>query len=177
MDRLPARMRCPHPTRLAECMKAAGLNDPQLAKATGTTKQQIFKLRRGERKMTVEWARRLAPRLGVSWQDVIEPDDPREARPPVSGPHHTPAALSGIVDIGCLETAVKKALQAYAGRGPRPGDDLRRFIQIMLLLYDDLTEPHRRPATPSPEPPADTRSGLLLNAASDPPDTEQFNHG
>ena len=48
------------------------ITDPQLAVAAGTTKQQIFKLRRGERKMTTQWAKRLAPHLNVSWQEVIE---------------------------------------------------------------------------------------------------------
>ena len=52
------------------------ITDPQLAVAAGTTKQQIFKLRRGERKMTTQWAKRLAPHLSVSWQEVIEGPTP-----------------------------------------------------------------------------------------------------
>jgi len=62
----------PYPNRLAECMAQAKVNDPQLAEAAGTTKQQIFKLRRGERKLTVEWARRLAPHLKMPWRALID---------------------------------------------------------------------------------------------------------
>jgi transcriptional regulator with XRE-family HTH domain len=70
----------PYPNRLQECMARAELNDPQLAEAVGTTRQQIHKLRHGERKLTVEWAKRLAPILEVSWQELItgSPPDPAE---------------------------------------------------------------------------------------------------
>lgn len=63
-------------------MKAAGMTDPRLAELAGTTKQQIFKLRRGERKLTVQWAQRLASHLDTVWFDLIagerpSPDLPR----------------------------------------------------------------------------------------------------
>jgi transcriptional regulator with XRE-family HTH domain len=62
----------PYPNGLADCMALVEITDPQLAALAGTTKQQIFKLRRGERKLTVQWARRLAPYLKVTWQELIE---------------------------------------------------------------------------------------------------------
>ena len=61
----------PYPNRLAEVMRARGLTDPELARELGISKQQIFNLRRGHRKLTVEWAKRLAPPLGMSWQELI----------------------------------------------------------------------------------------------------------
>jgi transcriptional regulator with XRE-family HTH domain len=72
----------PYPNRLAEHMKAAKMTDPRLADLAGTSKQQVFKLRRGERKLTVQWAQRLAPHLNVAWLDLIEgqqlpPDQPK----------------------------------------------------------------------------------------------------
>lgn len=61
-------------------MVIAGFNDPKLADAAGTTKQQIFKLRKGQRKLTVEWARRLAPHLGLRWEALVEgPQDNGDA--------------------------------------------------------------------------------------------------
>lgn len=69
---LPLMKMASYPNRLADCMALAQVNDPQLAKLANTTKQQIFKLRQGERKLTVEWARRLAPHLNVEWQALIE---------------------------------------------------------------------------------------------------------
>jgi transcriptional regulator with XRE-family HTH domain len=70
----------PYPNGLADCMALARITDPQLAAAAGTTKQQIFKLRRGERKMTVQWAKRLAPYLEVTWQELIEGPAPPTVR-------------------------------------------------------------------------------------------------
>jgi transcriptional regulator with XRE-family HTH domain len=71
----------PYPNGLAACMARAGITDPKLAEAAGTTKQQIHKLRHGERKLTVQWAKRLAPKLDCTWQELIEgpsePDDPQ----------------------------------------------------------------------------------------------------
>ena len=57
-------------------MKAAGITDPSLASLAGTTKQQIFKLRRGERKLTVQWAQRLATPLGVEWYELMDAPQP-----------------------------------------------------------------------------------------------------
>ncbi len=61
----------PYPNHLAEFMRASRLTDPSLARLLGISKQQVFNLRRGHRKLTVEWAQRLAPHLGVSWQELI----------------------------------------------------------------------------------------------------------
>jgi hypothetical protein len=65
-------------------MKRAGINDPTLAaEVRNTSKQQINKLRHGERKLTVQWAKRLAPHLDCTWQELVEetptPIDPGEA--------------------------------------------------------------------------------------------------
>lgn len=47
------------------------MSGPALAGAVGTSKQQIHKLRIGERKLTRGWAERLAPHLGVTWPEVM----------------------------------------------------------------------------------------------------------
>lgn len=61
-------------------MARVAFTDPELADAAGTTKQQIHKLRHGERKLTVQWAKRLALILGFTWQELIE--GPSEAADP-----------------------------------------------------------------------------------------------
>jgi len=62
-------------------MARAGINDPKLAEAVGSTRQQIHKLRHGDRKLTVQWAKRLAPHLDCSWQELIEgPTEPTDTR-------------------------------------------------------------------------------------------------
>lgn len=62
----------PYPNGLAKCMARAGVNDPWLAEQSHTSKQQIHKLRHGERKLTVQWAKRLAPFLHAAWQELID---------------------------------------------------------------------------------------------------------
>ncbi|HEY4174863.1 MAG TPA: hypothetical protein VGM42_17680 [Rhodopila sp.] len=52
------------------------MTDPRLATLADTTKQQIFKLRKGERNLTVQWAKRLAPHLDVTWQVLIDESPP-----------------------------------------------------------------------------------------------------
>ena len=61
----------PYPNYLAGFMRAAGMTDPALADRLGVSKQQIFNLRHGQRKLTVEWAKRIAPHLRVSWQELV----------------------------------------------------------------------------------------------------------
>jgi plasmid maintenance system antidote protein VapI len=48
------------------------INDPGLAELANTTRQQIHKLRHGDRKLTVQWAKRLAPHLKCTWQELVE---------------------------------------------------------------------------------------------------------
>lgn len=62
------------PSMLKELMDSKGLNDPELARLVGTSKQQIFKFRAGQRSVSVAWARLLAPHLGASWQDLFSDD-------------------------------------------------------------------------------------------------------
>lgn len=62
------------PSILRALMEKSGLSDPDLARLAGTSKQQIFKLRTGQRSVSVEWAKILAPHLGVSWQDLFSDD-------------------------------------------------------------------------------------------------------
>lgn len=52
---------------------ASGLSMPKLAGLAGTSAQQIDRLERGERKLTKEWAERIAPHLGLSAQDLLFP--------------------------------------------------------------------------------------------------------
>jgi phage repressor protein C with HTH and peptisase S24 domain/DNA-binding XRE family transcriptional regulator len=56
---------------LIRLRERAGLSLEGLAKAAGTTRQQLFKLEKGDRKLTKEWAERLAPHLNASWIEVM----------------------------------------------------------------------------------------------------------
>ncbi|HLI10565.1 MAG TPA: helix-turn-helix domain-containing protein [Alphaproteobacteria bacterium] len=57
---------------LREIREARGLSQPALARLARTSQQQIDRLEKGQRVLTLAWARRLAPLLGIA---------PRELRP------------------------------------------------------------------------------------------------
>lgn len=63
---------------------ASGLSMPKLAMLAGTSAQQVDRLERGDRKLTKEWAERLAPHIGVTAQDLLFPSfAPPRAKEPV----------------------------------------------------------------------------------------------
>lgn len=57
--------------RLREFREAAGLSQSALADRVNTGFQQISKLERADRKMTKQWAERLAPHLGTTWWELL----------------------------------------------------------------------------------------------------------
>lgn len=60
---------------LTEIREKAGLSGPELARRVGAAAPEIWRLERwpakGGRRMTVQWAERLAPQLGVSPKDLL----------------------------------------------------------------------------------------------------------
>ncbi|MBS1037195.1 LexA family transcriptional regulator [Gluconobacter cerinus] len=140
-----------HPTRLADLMARERLTDPELGRRADTSKQQIFKLRKGERKMSREWAERLAPHLGVTWPELMEGDwrlapSPTTGLPPalqpsVSIPEYT---LSSVVDgaagkelpILAHWTLPHEMVRAHIGEGSHLG-----FVRIS----DDAMVPEYLP--------------------------------
>jgi hypothetical protein len=73
-------------TKLDEIMTAKGLKNVDLARAVGAAPPEISRLRSGPknggRKMTPEWAKKLAPKLGCGWKTLLE--DPDDSTPLVS---------------------------------------------------------------------------------------------
>jgi plasmid maintenance system antidote protein VapI len=60
---------------LKKAMADAGLNNPRLAKLIGCAPVEIWRLvtwpEKGGRKMTPEWANKIAPHLGVKPQELL----------------------------------------------------------------------------------------------------------
>lgn len=65
--------------RIQEQRQAKGWSMQRLADAVGTTKSQIFKLERGDRRLTVEWMEIIARALDCLPADLLPPED---AMPP-----------------------------------------------------------------------------------------------
>lgn len=63
---------------LRRIRETRGLSQPALAKLARTSQQQIDRLEKGQRALTLKWARRLAPFLGVEPHE-IEPVEEYEA--------------------------------------------------------------------------------------------------
>ncbi|MEM1045676.1 MAG: helix-turn-helix transcriptional regulator [Pseudomonadota bacterium] len=62
---------------------ARGLTQSELARLVGTSQAQIFRLENAERKLTVEWAERLAPALSASVETLLFGDGrPRSSATP-----------------------------------------------------------------------------------------------
>ncbi len=59
--------------------QAAGLSQEKLAELAGTSQPQINKLETGQRKLTVDWAVKLAPPLGVEPAALLGLDTPASA--------------------------------------------------------------------------------------------------
>jgi DNA-binding XRE family transcriptional regulator len=64
-------------------MTASGLENHELAAKVGTGRQTIWKLRNGYTRMLPDWARRIAPHLGVSWHELVD-GAPRESTVPAA---------------------------------------------------------------------------------------------
>lgn len=53
------------PNRIRDLRTAAGLSLEDLARATGTSNQQISRLEKGERRLTEDWMKRISSALNV----------------------------------------------------------------------------------------------------------------
>jgi transcriptional regulator with XRE-family HTH domain len=57
--------------RIAQIRQLKGMSLTEVANAASTTKAQIQKLEKGERRLTLDWIERIARALGVSVVDLI----------------------------------------------------------------------------------------------------------
>lgn len=87
-----------------------GLSQVQLAKLVNSSQPQINRLEMGDRKLTVEWAERIAPHLGVEAAalnySVEELDRARRSlvETPLSKHRHVP--IVGYVEAGVFQEAI-----------------------------------------------------------------------
>lgn len=70
------RIWCKMPSVLKKYRLEQGLTQTELAKRVGTSQAQIYRLENSERKLTVEWAERLAKALSTSAKILLFGDTP-----------------------------------------------------------------------------------------------------
>lgn len=58
-------------TPLAKALESANMTQQRLADLIGTSKQQINKLVHQTNKMTLEWAHKIAPHVGIPWPELM----------------------------------------------------------------------------------------------------------
>jgi phage repressor protein C with HTH and peptisase S24 domain len=117
------------PNRIAEFRRRAGLSQEALAGAAGTSRSQIVKLERGERRLTLDWMVRLATALGADPKDLLPDTDgtPAErqglAEPAYPFLGFLPASLNARpVDIGPPDLPVRGRAQGGEGALIFPDD-------------------------------------------------------
>ena len=110
--------------RIKEFREARGLSQDKLAELAQTTRSQIVKLERGERRLTVDWMRRLAPVLNCLPADLMAQMD---ARPPLP-------AGSEAARAGAPEPDDRRDLLAVRS-GARGGIDQEMFLTDGPLDY------------------------------------------
>lgn len=91
--------------RLREIREAAGLSIDELAAKVGTSRQQVSRHERGERRLTIQWMQRYAVALEIAPADLL-------VTPPMADtPELEPADLSGLGELG--QALAAKGLAIY----------------------------------------------------------------
>lgn len=75
------------PNGLKAAMDAAGKGPTEVSEAIGTNRQNVTRWSKGQRKLTVDWARKIAPVLGTTPEQLLLDTAPMVIRP--EGPEAT----------------------------------------------------------------------------------------
>lgn len=142
------------PSVLKKFRLEQGLTQMELAKRVGTSQAQIFRLENSERKLTVEWAERLATALSTSARFLLF-GDTAVRRPPASAMNGFPADAQSVIaeclaftdslesqsdrKLSCNERAayILKFCKIYQETGQKPGelDSLRIASVASSIVY------------------------------------------
>ncbi len=113
------------------------LTQAELAKRVGTSQAQIYRLENCERKLTVEWAERLAPALSVSAQHLLFGDRPNRLEP-ASSDVCIPVEANAIM-AKCL--ALADAMERTSDQRP----NYERRAAQLIAIYNTCLKTGRMP--------------------------------
>ncbi len=141
--------------RIRDFRAARGWSLQRLAEAAGTSKSQIDKLEKGERRLTVDWMVRLAKPLGCDPRDLMEtfpgrtpPKDASPSLPQSGGGAPSSAALIPIRKTARGEGKLRRKtrLTDYAADSvPRPFFLAHAVDAYALYVFDPSMTPMYRP--------------------------------
>lgn len=108
--------------RLRYWRKLRRLSQDRLAELAGTSTQQISRLERSDRKMSLEWLARLAPVLGVAPAELLD-DGALDGGPGPKEPQfiEDPAEIALVAFWRRLDHSQKKLLLGLMGDGAEAG--------------------------------------------------------
>lgn len=162
---------------LRELREAEGLTQTQLAEAVGTSQPQINRLENGDRKLTKEWAERLAPVLKTTPQKLLFSEGAEVPAPEPSSARIAPEADQlevGERDIPIMGTTVGGNDGEFYLNGD-PVDYVRRMPGIArrknvfgVYIQNTSMSPRYEPGDlvyASPSPPARPGDDILIELA------------
>ncbi|WP_247893431.1 XRE family transcriptional regulator [Azospirillum endophyticum] len=114
-------------TTMRELRQAAGLSQEKLAELAGTSQPQINKLETGQRKMTVDWAVKLAGPLGVEPTALLGLD--ASAIPPAAGRPARPALPPLLRTTPAAPAPAAPAASMPVRAAARGGGDQEMFLE------------------------------------------------
>lgn len=91
--------------RIKVLRKKRGLTMQQLADAVGTSQQQVDRLEKSKRRLTVEWMEKLSRALDCEFVDLVPLDNARNAQ-----------TTSKAKIVGSVDSAADNALQTYTDK-------------------------------------------------------------
>ncbi|WCA57796.1 helix-turn-helix domain-containing protein [Agrobacterium tumefaciens] len=129
---------------LKKLRESRGLSQPELARRVGTSQPQILRLEKSQRKLSKEWAEKLAPHLGVTAEELMF-GKPQEAAVEIVGLAgadtegqriygHGQGQLGWVESIpGATETTVAVIVR---------GSSMRPYAEDGgIIYYDDRRDP------------------------------------
>ncbi|PWC39879.1 LexA family transcriptional regulator [Azospirillum sp. TSO35-2] len=116
-------------TTMRELRQAAGLSQEKLAELAGTSQPQINKLETGQRKMTVDWAVKLAQPLGVEPTALLGLDAPAVAATPRTARKPVPALLRTVAAPAIDGSAASQIAPMPVRAAARGGVDQEMFLE------------------------------------------------
>lgn len=99
-DRDHAGMASNTPNRIRELRERAGLSQEKLAERLNTSQPQVLRLETGQRRLTIDWAKRIARAVGVDWRELDSPAPAPDARHPETPPGFIEVPVLGRVAAG-----------------------------------------------------------------------------